>query len=191
MDKMKFPFPDKELAMRELKADPTSAALRPEDFERLRDEAWDFGAAAARKVYEQTGEEPDFRKIFQSRGLEINTVQSDNVAGGRRYFSVYETGSDKVTLYAAAVRLWAGQNALDYDTAANLILSHEFFHYLEAHEVGYASKLVSLPIIRIGRWSIGQKGIRALSEIGAHAFARTYYDLCSDPDNENHGGRTE
>jgi hypothetical protein len=67
-------------------------------------------------------------------------------------------------------------------TAANLILSHEFFHFLECTGLGLTSRMYQVPMIVIGPLKIGRTGIRALSEIGAHGFARTYYDLLREKD---------
>jgi hypothetical protein len=172
-----FPFPDKALAMKELKADPASRTLGEQECTGALDAAWKLGESTAEKIWEESGHEGDFLTILKNRGVKVSYVHADNVAGGMRYFSVYETGKDEIKLYTVAIRLWADMNEIAYDTAANLILGHEFFHYLEANEIGFASKLVSLPIIRIGTLRIGEKGIRALSEVGAHAFARTYFSM--------------
>ena len=44
-----------------------------------------------------------------------------------------------------------------------------------------------VPMLTIGRWKIGATGIRALSEIGAHAFARTYYEFIVQEENTHEG----
>ncbi len=176
-----FPFPDKTLAMQELKADPAARTLSEQACAAALDAAWSLGETTAGKIWETSGHEGDFRTVLKKRGVKVSSIYADNVAGGRRYFSVYETGSDEIKLYTVAVRLWAEKNGIAYETAANLILGHEFFHYLEANEIGFASKLVTLPVIRIGAHGIGKKGVRALSEVGAHAFARAYFAL-SNPE---------
>jgi hypothetical protein len=50
-----------------------------------------------------------------------------------------------------------------------------------ANEIESASRLISFPVIQIGSLRTGKKGVRALSEVGAHAFARTYFNL-SNPE---------
>lgn len=186
MSSVTFPFPDKTLALKELKDDPASCSLSEEECFKALDAAWSFGEKTADKIWAETGHEREIRNVLKDRGVKVISIDSDNVICGRRYFSVYETGNDEIRIYTVAVRLWAEKNGIDYETAVDLILCHEFFHYLEANEIGFASKLVSLPIIRIGKYSIGKKGIRALSEIGAHAFARTYFGL-SNPGNLQKG----
>ncbi len=171
-----FPFPDKDLALRELEADPASGLLSAEEKAELAEKAWEYGCSTARSLLDGT-EAGSIRNLLVDRNVQVLTKEQDYVYGGRRYFSIYETGRNRITLYAGSLRLWAKENEISYSEATDMILCHEFFHYLEANEIGYASKLVSLPILKIGRFSFGTKGIRALSEIGAHAFARTFFEI--------------
>ncbi len=61
--------------------------------------------------------------------------------------------------------------------AENLILSHEYYHFLEWNKLGLTSRDYQVPMISIGPLRLGRTGIRALSEIGAHGFAHTYHQL--------------
>lgn len=178
MDEIRFPFPDFALALRELQADPAGGKLSPAQQETLRDKAWMFGQEAACMLYTRARGERSFRTLLEKSGLRVSVQPRDCVMAGRRYFAVFESGRATVEIYEQAVAMWAEENALSYSEAENLILSHEYFHYLETRELGSASALATLPLLRIGSVAIGRKGIRALSEIGAHAFARTYYELC-------------
>lgn len=178
MDEVRFPFPDRVLALRELQADPAGGKLCLAQQEALRDKAWTFGQEAARMVYARAEGESSFRTLLGKSGLRVSVQPRDCVMAGRRYFAIFESGRATVEIYEQAVAMWADENGLAYSEAENLILSHEYFHYLETGELGPASALVTLPLLRIGSIAIGRKGIRALSEIGAHAFARTYYELC-------------
>jgi hypothetical protein len=54
---------------------------------------------------------------------------------------------------------------------------HEFFHVLETTRLGLTSKEYTVPLITIGPCKLGKTGIHALSEIAAHAFTNTYYEL--------------
>lgn len=171
-----FPFPDKDLALRELEADPASALLCAEEKAAAAEKAWEYGCAAAQRLLESM-EDRSIGEILSDRNVKVLNKEQDYVYGGRRYFSIYETGRNSITLYSGSIKLWAEKNSISYDEATEMILCHEFFHYLEANEIGYASKLVSLPIIKIGRFKLGTKGIRALSEVGAHAFARTFFGI--------------
>ena len=89
----------------------------------------------------------------------------------------YLSGRKQISLYTRSIALWAEENKLDDETARNLILSHEYFHFLECNGLGLTSRLYQVPILIIGPLKIGRTGIRALSEIGAHAFAHTYHNL--------------
>lgn len=178
MDEIRFPFPDRALALRELQTDPVGRTLSRAEQETFRDKAWTFGEEAARRIYAKSEGEKDFRTLLQKKGMHMSVQPRDCVMAGRRYFAVYESGKSTVEIYTQAVAMWAEENVLAYSVAENLILSHEYFHYLETRELGYASELAVLPLLRVGPFSLGRKGIRALSEIGAHAFARTYFELC-------------
>ena len=69
----------------------------------------------------------------------------------------------------------------------NLILSHEYFHFLEVTELGLTSRDYTVPMVQIGPVRLGKTGLRALSEIGAHAFARTYHDLLRQKEAQEDG----
>ena len=180
MSKSKFPFPGKSLALRELEADPCYEKIPPKERRRIASQAWNIGKLAARDEYQKTMGSYDFRGIFERCGVSVETRNVDYVVGKQRYFSDYLSGKNRVTLYEKSIRLWAEENALEYGDACNLILSHEYFHYLECHELGLTSRIFQVPMLRVGKISLGRTGIHALSEIGAHAFARTYFDLVNE-----------
>jgi len=99
--------------------------------------------------------------------------------GNQRYFSDYISGRNLLILYLGSIALWAEKNSLDIDTAVNIIVSHEYFHFLEWTSLGLTSRDYTVPAFCIGRIKLGKTGIRALSEIGAHAFAHTYFSLAN------------
>lgn len=172
-----FPFPDKELALQELSYDPCFSKIKEEDKTWIVEKAWQKGADAARTVWEQYGGETDFFRIAEKAGLNCRHVNKDYVVGSQRYFSDYISGQNEINFYTKSIALWAEQNHFTQEQAENLILSHEYFHVLEWNTLGLTSKLYQVPMARLGRLKFGKTGIRALSEIGAHAFARTYYEL--------------
>lgn len=176
MDGYNFPFPDRELAMKELTYDSCYGKIPEMDREPIAARAWDRGQQAADGVYAALGGEMNFTKIAETSGLSCLRCDRDYVVGNRRYFSDYITGQKQIQLYMGAIRLWAGENKLDLETSVNLILSHEYYHFLEWTRLGLASREYQVPAIQIGRVKIGKTGIRALSEIGAHGFARRYYE---------------
>ncbi|MDR0589797.1 MAG: hypothetical protein LBG25_04575 [Spirochaetaceae bacterium] len=176
MDGFVFPFPGRALALKELNHDPCYRKIPPEDRQRMVDAAWEKGAAAAASLWLETGGEKNFFLIAAKSGLTYRKVPRDYVLGGRRYFCDYISGQGIITLYTGAVALWAADNHLEMEAAENLILSHEYFHFLEWTKLGLTSRDYLVPMLILGPLKLGRTGIRALSEIGAHGFARTYYE---------------
>ncbi|WP_312642080.1 hypothetical protein [Hydrogenoanaerobacterium sp.] len=177
MPKYTLPFPGRELAEQELSYDPCYAKIPPEHRTHIVEQAWNKGAAAAEDVFARYGGEEDFFAIAEQSGLTCTKLEKDYVVGDRRYFSDYLSGQNKINLYLGSIALWADQNELTLQAAENIILSHEYFHFLEWNTLGLTSRDYKVPMLVLGPLKIGRTGVRALSEIGAHAFARTYYEL--------------
>ena len=129
------------------------------------------------QLFRQEKGSMDFYSIARRNGLTLLEKDTDYVVGGRRYFSDYISGRKCVNIYAKSVGMWAKENGLEYQQAVNLILSHEYYHFLEVTQLGLTSRDYQVPALVLGPLKIGKTGIRALSEIGAHGFARTYYEL--------------
>lgn len=174
-----FPFPGLELAHEELARDSCYAKIPPEDREGIIAMAWKKGEDAARMIWQRYHGETDFFEIAKQAGLDCQRVDKDYVMGNQRYFSDYLSGENSIRLFTKSIRLWAEQNSLTQQQAENLILSHEFFHFLECTELGITSRQYQVPMLVAGPIKLGKTGIRALSEIGAHAFARQYYEQAS------------
>ena len=173
----RFPFPARELARKELSWDRFATRIPEEDKERVIDLAWSKGERAAHMVFEESNGQSDFFKICKDVGMTIIKKDIDCVYGNQRYFSDYVSGTKEITLYEQSCALWAKQNQLEPHEAQNLILMHEFFHVLETTRLGLTSKEYTVPLITIGPCKLGKTGIHALSEIAAHAFTNTYYEL--------------
>lgn len=173
----RFPFPTRELARKELLWDRSVARIPEEDKERVIDLAWSKGKSAAHMVFEESNGQSDFFQICKDAGMTIIKKDIDCVYGNQRYFSDYVSGTKEITLYEQSCALWAKQNQLEPHEAQNLILMHEFFHVLETTRLGLTSKEYTVPLITIGPCKLGKTGIHALSEIAAHAFTNTYYEL--------------
>jgi len=171
-----FPFPEKRASREELNRDLLYRKIPKEQCPAIADRAWETGAGAAREIHELY---PgcSVEEIARLEGLRVRRVEKDNVAGQVRYFSEYYSGRKEIILYTPSIRLWARNNGLTPEEAQELILSHEVFHHLECARLGLTSEQYKVPAFRIGRWSFGKSSIRALSEIGAHAFSRTLYEL--------------
>lgn len=181
----RFPFPTRELALKELSWDRYVIRILEEDKERIVDLAWSKGECAAHMVFEESNGQSDFFQICKDAGMTIIKKDIDCVYGNQRYFSDYVSGTKEITLYEQSCALWAKQNQLDLHEAQNLILMHEFFHILETTRLGLTSKEYTVPLFTIGPFKLGKTGIHALSEIAAHAFTNTYYGLLNSSSSLN------
>ena len=122
-----LPFPGRELADQELTYDVCYAKILPQD----------------RVKY---GGETDFFKIAADSGLVCECVDKDYISGNQRYFSDYISGQSRIHLYLGAIRLWAQENGMTLETAQNVILSHEYFHFLEWTKLGLTSREYQVPM---------------------------------------------
>ena len=181
----RFPFPTRELALKELSWDRYVMRIPEEDKKRIVDLAWSKGERAAHMVFEESNGQSDFFQICKDVGMTIIKKDIDCVYGNQRYFSDYVSGTKEITLYEQSCALWAKQNQLDLYEAQNLILMHEFFHVLETTRLGLTSKKYTVPLFTIGPFKLGKTGIHALSEIAAHAFTNTYYGLLNSSSGSN------
>ena len=181
----RFPFPTRELALKELSWDRYVMRIPEEDKKRIVDLAWSKGECAAHMVFEESNGQSDFFQICKDAGMTIIKKDIDCVYGNQRYFSDYVSGTKEITLYEQSCALWAKQNQLDLHEAHNLILMHEFFHVLETTRLGLTSKEYTVPLFTIGPFKLGKTGIHALSEIAAHAFTNTYYGLLNSSSSLN------
>lgn len=181
----RFPFPTRELALKELSWDRYVMRIPEKDKERIVDLAWSKGERAAHMVFEESNGQSDFFQICKDVGMTIIKKDIDCVYGNQRYFSDYVSGTKEITLYEQSCALWAKQNQLDLYEAQNLILMHEFFHVLETTRLGLTSKEYTVPLFTIGPFKLGKTGIHALSEIAAHAFTNTYYGLLNSSSDSN------
>ncbi len=178
-----FPFPNKNLALQELSYDALYDRIPLNDRQRIVDEAWKKGETAAEVIfYEYDGLE-DFVQIVKNEGLMCNEIQKDYVVGNTRYFCDFISGQKVINLYLGSISLWAQENDMELESAKQIILSHEYYHFLETTRFGLTSRIYQLPMLTIGKLKIGKVGIRTLSEIGAHAFAHTYYQKIKEGKN--------
>lgn len=177
MAEFRFPFPGRELADQELTYDPCYNKIPECDRAAIVEKAWQKGTRAAEMVFRREDGCTDFHAIARKSGLKLIEKDLDYVVGKQRYFSDYISGQKLINLYSQSIQKWADQNGLEYEQAVNLILGHEYYHFLEMNEIGLASRDYQVPMLTLGPLKLGKTGIRALSEVGAHAFARRYYEL--------------
>ena len=182
-----FPFPNKENSMQELLQDYVFPKIESDRIEDIFEDAWAVGEAQAHKFLEeyQHEEKLNMLDIFQKNGITIRWKDMDYVVGKRRYFCEYLSGRNLLKIYTQSVALWCECNGFSYEEGLNVILCHEYFHYLEWHKIGMTSRRYQVPILKIGSLKLGQTGVPSLSEIAANAFASVCYkylveeELCS------------
>lgn len=171
-----FPFPNQIDSCEELERDVLYTKIPESDRKSICSRAWDTGTKAAENILTEFGMKP-IQVILLASGLKIERVTKDNVAGNVRFFSEYFSGQNKIVLYEKSINIWARKNKFSQKEAENLILSHEYYHFLECTKLGLTSKQYMVPTLKIGSLVLLKSGIKALSEIGAHGFSRRFYEL--------------
>ncbi|HHT05280.1 MAG TPA: hypothetical protein GXZ97_03310 [Hydrogenispora sp.] len=171
-----FPFPDKINSRQELARDLHYHKIPAAERDKIADRAWETGAKAARELI-QSLPDADIYEHVKHEGLTVEFNEKDNVVGNLRYFSEYFCAKKKIIMYVGAIKKWAESNKLALEKALEIILAHELYHHLECTKLGLTSKQYMVPTLQIGRFKWGKSSILALSEIGAHGFAYTYYEL--------------
>lgn len=171
-----FPFPDRMNAKDELVRDVLYGKISQQDRERICDNAWNVGVVTARRLL---AEYPgcSICEIAEKTGLKIVRIETDKVSAGMRFFSEYYPKKNDIYVYLLSIRLFAKENRLTDEEAEELVLAHEYFHFLEEKRIGAVSTHYTIPRLSVGLFQFGKTGVAALSEIGAHGFARTYWDV--------------
>ncbi|MBQ6797787.1 MAG: hypothetical protein IJP11_00955 [Oscillospiraceae bacterium] len=178
MQKEFYPFPDKASSMQILQRDPCYFKIPADEVPAVFERAWNTGLKEANRFFSTVTPDDDFMtEALSARGITVKAFDSDYVVGNTRFFCEYLSEKNIVHVYRDAITVWAETNGFTYRDSLNLILAHEFFHHLEWHVIGLVSKQYLVPMLRIGRFSIGKTGIAALSEVAANAFANRIYLL--------------
>lgn len=160
-----------------LKRDPCYGKIPPDRIQPAFDTAWSIGEREAKRFLSgcpNAGDAP-MVELLKRWGFSVKTYDEDYIMGNTRYFCEYLSGTNEVKIYQKSIQVWAEHNGLSYEKSLDLILAHEYFHYLEWHEIGLTSKCCLVPMLKLGPLSLGKTGISALSEIGANAFANYCY----------------
>lgn len=175
MNLERFPFPDKTTCMEELQRDFYYKKIPSYDRSKIIDAAWERGKDAAYKYFYHT--EQTIYDALKSAGITILRKEEDRVIGTTRYFAEFFEKTKKIILYTKSIDLWCEYNELSRQDGEEMILTHEFFHYLECKELSPVNEIYKVPALKIGRHIIRTSSLRSVSEIGAHSFTHTYYKL--------------
>ena len=170
-----FPFPDRIESREELARDVLYQKIPIKDREDICDKAWNRGVEAAENLKVQF---PylDIWNIAKNSGVSVKKFKEDRVNGNLRVFGEYSSKDDNIAIYLGSIKKWAEANFLTITEAEELVMAHEFFHFLECKKIGETSALYQIPVLHIWKLSFWKSGIRALSEIAAHGFARTFFE---------------
>lgn len=174
-----FPFPDKTACLEELKRDKYADRIPEGDWQGILEAAWDRGESAAHDCFQQG--KTDIYQVVEQANLQINRIDRDMVVGGTRYFAEIYVKTGTVNIYTPSVALWTRHNSLTERQAEELILAHEYFHYLEYTILPPAKDIYQIPILRLFGCTLMSAGLRSVSEIGAHSFTRNYYQMIMEP----------
>ncbi len=115
-------------------------------------------------------------EIAEEEGLSVALVEKDAVNQVFRTFGEYDTASGQMTLYLASSSSGPGPTDFQRRTARELVMAHEFYHFLECTRLGMTSELYKIPLWRLGKWVLRSSGIRALSRLEPMDFARTCFE---------------
>lgn len=179
MTDIRFPFPDKDSSFSILESDPCFAKIPGSEVNTVFEDAWELGIRQARCFADEFPiRQQTMADILLSQGFQVAYEDTDCVIGNMRYFCEYSPGRQRVTVYQKSVALWADSHGFAYRQALDIILAHEYYHYLESTKIGWTSRRYLVPMVTLGPWHFGKTGIAALSEVGANAFANEYYSIC-------------
>ena len=172
-----FPFPNRENSMQDLLQDYVFPKIEANRVNEIFDDAWTLGEMQGELfLKEHKDDNPlDMLDIMQKSGVTVVYRDIDYVLGKRRYFCEYLSGKNLLKIYRGSVALWCENNGFSFEEGLNVILCHEYYHYLECHKIGMTSRRYQVPIIKMGPVKIGKTGVPSLSEIGANAFAGVCY----------------
>lgn len=165
----------KEYNMEILRRDPCFGKIDANAVDRAFDAAWKIGSEEGGRFVAECKGNFDICERLQEYGVSITTEDADCVIGNMRYYCEFISKKKAIVVYRKSVELWAEENAVSYLDALNVILAHEYFHYLEETKLGWVSKKCEVPMLVFGRWKLGKTGVAALSEIAANAFASECY----------------
>ena len=165
-----------------LKKDPCYGKIPENQVESVFEDAWQTGVEEARKFIAEYCLDAgfDMTAILQELGFRIIQQDMDYFMGNIRYFCEYFPEKNEILVYSKGIALWAESNQTEPEQGKNIILAHEFFHYLEAKYLGWISKRCLVPMLKIGNFTLGKTGIAALSEVAANAFANKYYEAYAE-----------
>jgi hypothetical protein len=170
-----------------LEADPTSRLIPAQERPGLISMALGSGREWARELRRRYPE-ADTLVLAQKLGVEVKTSEQEGKLGNIILRSEYYAEPPQIVIYTTSVKALeeiisrAGHTDLvPPDLLVPIHVAHELFHHLEIVKKDQLSHRYKVSTLRIGRWRLLESGVRALTEIGAHAFVQTLLNLTCYP----------
>ncbi len=143
------------------------------------DKSLTIGQEKARSVFSR-----DIKALLKEAHI---TIENNEGSGEffkvklRAQFEFDPKGNNKIILYHESIKSFAKDCGLDFQTAIDLHLVHEYFHYLESIETKRVPEsldpVVNFKIFKFKRYAY----INRCSEIAAHAFVKEFLNLDTLP----------
>lgn len=172
MAEIRLPFPDYNLSKDEVLKSNLSKKTTEQSALKYFDQSWECGKYQAEQLI-SNGTVANFEEEFISLNYSIYEYNIDNKVGNIRYYADIFPKNKIIKLYSLSIKKWSDQFYLNYERSKNLVLAHEFFHYIEHSSIGFLSEMTNIPYIKIGNYKIGRLKFNILSEVGAYSFVNT------------------
>lgn len=168
-------FTDEFLAFLELKQDMLYHKIPQERIPYYVNEPLKMG-----KKYAQEMPTKNVKQLYETAGIQIKEEAHDGVffkVEMRAQFESDKKGNHLVYLYQASVDKLSKANNLSPEKMKNIVLAHEYFHYLEESTKQHVSEMMdSIETLKVAGL-IRTAKIRRASEIAANAFAKEVVGL--------------
>lgn len=149
-----FPLGDMEICYEELRRDLLYDKIPAHVRQEICRRAWETGVRAAwgqadkgqvDKGRADKGQMAEIGRLIEKQKLRVQRLEKDWVVGGMRFFGEYVDGQKKIILYNGSVSRLAGSCGLSHAQAEELILAHEYYHFLECTCLGRTSRQYTVP----------------------------------------------
>lgn len=163
-----------------LKRDPVYNKIEKEKRKEMIEAAVSMGTEMARKLSAdgKWKESDTLSEYFEKIGISVKHINKDFRLNEIRYCADIAPRRKEILMYEKSIEIWAKEQGNSLEDARNFILIHEIYHYLVYDKNQFASAAYQVPMVKIGKFSIGKTGIRTLEEIAANAFAEEICKAC-------------
>lgn len=172
MVEIRLPFPDYNLSKDEVLSSNLSKKTTQKSALKYFNQSWKCGKYQAEQLI-SNGTVVNFEEEFTSRNYRIYEYHIDNKIGNIRYYADIFPENKIIKLYSLSIKKWSDQFDLNYERSKNLVLAHEYFHYIEYSSIGFLSEMTNIPYLKIGNYKFGKLKFNILSEVGAYSFVNT------------------